>query len=1087
MAKSIIGFHYSIGGNKNGIGNFMDKLNQNGIPFLMKGTDDAGLCFEGQTKGQIHGVNNRLIYRLSTAGQPDNVEYDVPDYTKHPALAAQEHFNKTAAKWPSELNKAIVWMEPINEPRAKLSEGDVQFQNMHPVDWLGSFMLEYAKIANAQGFKVCGPSFNSGEPEVFSTNDYELPGMIAYLQYCAANPEKAALSVHEYIWDRWTKPESWPDWYPILWGRVEAAIAAADKHGIPRTFHIFMTEWGFGHDNAPRWPYCDPFITAYNEWAARFPQVKGVAAWTLQAGWGDVDHDLQSWFSPLGDYAVSKNFDPGNQPAPTHALFGSTLPDTECKGKPRVQYNRTLILLPPTAADASWMTAAANGSISKRYTVSYSADDAGIGDLNVRQVIAVNPSHWSGDLQAFYEQYYPDVVYTPLTAATPAELETKLKSGQYSSKLLKLLEKVFQADVSHLTGGACRGTPREQYKRTYILLSPKVTMPDWMGAAARGSINKRYTVGYSADDAGIGDLVEREVIAVNPNDWGPGLEEFYETYYPGITYTVLTAATPAELEAKLSGAPAPSAGLDSPVALTGPTSGPVYPPYWVDVNPIGSFYTFGSQNQYKAYHTGADLNCGFPVPNSDYLAPTFAIGDGYVVHAGKLQGTWWNVVVTEHEQPSGIVVYARHSHLDSYSVKQGDYVFKGQKIGVIGDAGGQLSAHLHFDTSLSNILKTNPGHWPGENLTAVMQHYVEPRSVIRISRSGFINKTIYIKSSANFRAGPTTGYRVYKVLPTGTAVTALGLVDNYYLIRTAAAEYGFVSAGLTQETPPGGPAPSPGYEYKGPPVVLSPTLHAAGSDWEWASPAVQGLFNNLQMPVKWMSNGVSPNYWNQFNRPEFHLVRAFWKPDKAKTPQQAWVEDIASGVMAFYAKGARRFEILNEVNLAQEGAGMVWTEETLGDWLKALGLIILNACPQAKLYFPGMSPGVPWTNQFTWIDKAWPVFKPVASGFCLHAYTDITNNVTAAADNIVMQVREAQKHLDLQVPLVVSECSVNRAAPAAYKAMVYKAVESKLAAMPGIEAVCYYISSWALVPDDQDGHMEDWLRWGIGDAYNNLS
>ncbi|MFZ0546568.1 MAG: hypothetical protein WAM60_14070, partial [Candidatus Promineifilaceae bacterium] len=233
MAKSIIGFHYSIGGNKSGIGAFMETLNQHGIPFLMKGVDDAGLCFEGQTKGQAHGVQNHLIYRVSTAGQhqngAQNVEYDVPDYTKSPISAAQEHFDKTAAKWPQELNKSIVWMEPINEPRAKLSPGDVQFENMHPVDWLGAFMLEYAKIANAQGFKVCGPSFNSGEPEVFGpegqNNDYELPGMLAYLQYCADNPEKAALSVHEYTWNRWTFGESWPNWYPTLWGRVEAAIA----------------------------------------------------------------------------------------------------------------------------------------------------------------------------------------------------------------------------------------------------------------------------------------------------------------------------------------------------------------------------------------------------------------------------------------------------------------------------------------------------------------------------------------------------------------------------------------------------------------------------------------------------------------------------------------------------------------------------------------------------------------------------------------------------------------------------------------------------------------------------------------------
>lgn len=344
MARSVIGWHYSIGGQKDGIGAFIDKLKQANIPLLLKGVDDAGLCYEAQNKG----IKQHLICRVSTAGQPDNVQYDVPDYTKSPKAAAQEHFDKTAVKWPGELLKSVVWMEPINEPRAKLNPGDVQYGNMHPVDWLGWFMVEYAVIANGQGFKVCGPSFNSGEPEVFTVNDYEQEGMLAYLQYCAANPDKAALSVHEYTWTKWLDGESWPDWYPQLFGRVEAAIAAADRHGIPRTFSIFMTEWGFGQHDAPRWPECEPYLTDYNEWAAKWPQVKGVASWTLQSGWGGVDHDIQSWIGPLGNYAVSKDFPAGPQPAKTHPLFGGTLPNGD--NTPMPTLNETLW----NASHAEW-------------------------------------------------------------------------------------------------------------------------------------------------------------------------------------------------------------------------------------------------------------------------------------------------------------------------------------------------------------------------------------------------------------------------------------------------------------------------------------------------------------------------------------------------------------------------------------------------------------------------------------------------------------------------------------------------------------------------------------------------------------
>ena len=68
-----------------------------------------------------------------------------------------------------------------------------------------------------------------------------------------------------------------------------------------------------------------------------------------------------------------------------------------------------------------------SGALEKfRWTVGTSADDAGIGDLNVRRVIAINPSTWGASLQAFYQQYYPGVEYRAIEANTPAELESVL-------------------------------------------------------------------------------------------------------------------------------------------------------------------------------------------------------------------------------------------------------------------------------------------------------------------------------------------------------------------------------------------------------------------------------------------------------------------------------------------------------------------------------------------------------------------------------------------------------------------------------------------------------------------------------------
>jgi hypothetical protein len=97
---------------------------------------------------------------------------------------------------------------------------------------------------------------------------------------------------------------------------------------------------------------------------------------------------------------------------------------------------------------------------------------------------------------------------------------------------------------------------REDYKRVYVLLPPTAGV-EWFEAAARGSFISRSTIGFSADDAGIGRLSERVVRAVNPDEWGDDLQAFFEMYYPGVTYAPLYVDTPEELEAALKEKPFP--------------------------------------------------------------------------------------------------------------------------------------------------------------------------------------------------------------------------------------------------------------------------------------------------------------------------------------------------------------------------------------------------------------------------------------------------------------------------------------------------------------------------------------------------
>ena len=95
-------------------------------------------------------------------------------------------------------------------------------------------------------------------------------------------------------------------------------------------------------------------------------------------------------------------------------------------GKARLDYKRVYILLPPTA-DATWFAAAARGGFVGRYTIGFSVDDAGVGDVSERVVISVNPHHWPATLTAaWYQQHYPGTRFIPLVANKPDDLEAWL-------------------------------------------------------------------------------------------------------------------------------------------------------------------------------------------------------------------------------------------------------------------------------------------------------------------------------------------------------------------------------------------------------------------------------------------------------------------------------------------------------------------------------------------------------------------------------------------------------------------------------------------------------------------------------------
>jgi len=93
-----------------------------------------------------------------------------------------------------------------------------------------------------------------------------------------------------------------------------------------------------------------------------------------------------------------------------------------------------------------------------------------------------------------------------------------------------------QAESELLGSGAARGLmglPRIQYERTYWLMPPDATDKEFANVAEAAFIH-RSTIGFSADDAGIGALDARNVVLVYPKRQPAGIKEWFATHYPGV-------------------------------------------------------------------------------------------------------------------------------------------------------------------------------------------------------------------------------------------------------------------------------------------------------------------------------------------------------------------------------------------------------------------------------------------------------------------------------------------------------------------------------------------------------------------------
>lgn len=403
----------------NRVGQFAEDMAAAGAAFsVVKAVDDLEWLNGVKQVSPETITLARLTSRWEGCG---NVERPTTDLDEMADQLLEVILDKLAAR--ATLREVVDYWEICNEPDPPGADGYRR---------LSLLMIKCMERAEAEGLSLAIFALNSGTPEWD-----EMVAMVDTGVFARARQGGHILALHEGVF--------WHDrpidflWENPIPGGPTVPGAGALHFRYRYLYHLLkergevvplvVTEWYGGHyaqhGTTPeqvvdqvRW--CDEKYREDYYFLGFCPFTLGPVG-----QWGEADYEFA--YPALVEYAVSIREEPNAGPAPDEEEPEEE-PDEAGRGAPREQYKRIYVLLPPDA-DSSWTLAVVRGTWdSRRFTVGGSADDAGIGDLDSRIVIAVNPSHWERSLEEFFETYYSGVQYVPVEAETPEELSLRLSA-----------------------------------------------------------------------------------------------------------------------------------------------------------------------------------------------------------------------------------------------------------------------------------------------------------------------------------------------------------------------------------------------------------------------------------------------------------------------------------------------------------------------------------------------------------------------------------------------------------------------------------------------------------------------------------
>lgn len=210
------------------------------------------------------------------------------------------------------------------------------------------------------------------------------------------------------------------------------------------------------------------------------------------------------------------------------------------------------------------------------------------------------------------------------------------------------------------------------------LLDPEnADSPYRLTVTTRSLVQEVATIPYETQIVWDNESYANEQTVVQNGRTGSSCATYLVTEENGVTVSSYTR------DARVLAAPTPEIISRGTIPGRRTDSTGVY--IWPTEGSISSSYgyrniSFGSKN-----HQGLDI--------ANRLGTEVHAADGGTVICAKNSGGYGNVVKIEHDN-GDITVYA---HLNSFCVQEGDRVYQGQLVGLMGSTGNSSGPHLHFE------------------------------------------------------------------------------------------------------------------------------------------------------------------------------------------------------------------------------------------------------------------------------------------------------------------------------------------------------------------------------------------------------